>query len=101
MQDVNSAVPGLELNRGHRIFFGHRLPEHSPKSDSETLYEGGECFAYFANDRWHMQKSLTETDDWSNLPILDAAATGLARGRHAGSNPGAFTVIQSSVSPRT
>jgi hypothetical protein len=48
-----------------------------------------------------MQKSLTETDDWSNLPILDAAATGLARGRHAGSNPGAFTVIQSSVSPRT
>ena len=56
MQDVDTAVARLEMNRLVRIILGDRLPKHILERDAEALRQRRECFGNFADDRGHRAK---------------------------------------------
>ena len=56
MQNVNSAVAWLKMNRFVRVVLGDRLPKHILKGHAEALRQRRECFGDFANDRGHRRK---------------------------------------------
>src|SRR3984893_5623581 len=53
MQNVNPAVPSLEVDRLFRIIFSDGFPQHVAEGHAETLHQGDECFAGFFYHRGH------------------------------------------------
>lgn len=53
MEDVNSAVASLKMDRLVRIVLGHGLAEHILERDAETLHQGRESFADFSKNGRH------------------------------------------------
>src|SRR3984893_2093645 len=53
MQNVNPAVPSLEVDRLFRIVFGDGFPQHVAECDAETFHHGDESFAGFSYYRGH------------------------------------------------
>src|SRR3984893_12397334 len=53
MQNVNPAVPSLEVDRLFGIIFSDCFPQHIAESHAESLHQGDECFASFSYRRGH------------------------------------------------
>lgn len=54
LQNMNTAISRLELNRPIGINFRRRLAEHRLQRDAEALHKRGKRCADFADDRCHM-----------------------------------------------
>jgi hypothetical protein len=57
MQDVNTAITRLKLNRSIRINLGRGFAKHRLQRHAEALHKGRKCCADFSDDRSHMIES--------------------------------------------
>jgi len=69
MQDVNPSVTRLEMHRLVGVILSHRLPEHIPKRDAETLRQRAKGLGNFTNDGGH-SRSLANAPVASKFAIV-------------------------------
>src|SRR5438105_14373376 len=62
MQNVNSTITRLKIYRFFGIAFRRFLPEHGPKSDTESVEHGPESVKHFANLRGH---AISLANEWN------------------------------------
>jgi hypothetical protein len=50
---VQPAVASFKMNGFFRVVFRHRVPEHGPKGDGESLGQSRSGIRYFSKYVWH------------------------------------------------
>jgi hypothetical protein len=60
LEHMNAAIARRDAGRDLGIAFSRRFAKHRAEGDAEALVERRECFADFAEYRWHGRSTLTK-----------------------------------------